>query len=31
VLSMLDQPAAVAQAMTAFLSSHRPETRPRPR
>jgi pimeloyl-ACP methyl ester carboxylesterase len=31
VLSMLDQPAAVAQAMTAFLSSHQPGTRPRPR
>lgn len=26
VLSMLDQPAAVAQAMTAFLNGDRPET-----
>jgi pimeloyl-ACP methyl ester carboxylesterase len=31
VLSMLDQPAAVAHAMTAFLNSHQPETRPHPR
>lgn len=29
VLSMLDQPAAVAQAMTAFLNGDRPDTRPR--